>query len=178
MATGYTQRGDKWKWVILWKWSTKNSFPPIWFYSHRGSPLRINPNDHERSPISSEPNSICYIQTSNLDGETNLKVRQVRSPFRSTKTARANESCIHTRAYRKRHIWSPACNWEICKALSKVNYRIEISTNSLEHWTWTTWRFPSHWVPIKYSYEDHNWKIQPGSMDWWSTVDTIRNWWW
>ena len=41
--------------------------------------------NHERYVLacflSSEPHSICYIQTSNLDGETNLKVRQV-SVFR------------------------------------------------------------------------------------------------
>lgn len=29
----------------------------------------------------SEPTGMCYIETSNLDGETNLKVRQVCNPL-------------------------------------------------------------------------------------------------
>lgn len=36
------------------------------------------PSVHVFSLHNSEPQGMCYIETSNLDGETNLKIRQVR----------------------------------------------------------------------------------------------------
>ena len=36
--------------------------------------------------ICSDPGSVCYVQTSNLDGETNLKLRKVRMDLRKSCT--------------------------------------------------------------------------------------------
>lgn len=94
MDSGSRSVGTKSKWVISFKCRIKNISLPICFFSPRGK-CELLMND-VRWVRSSEVNSICYVETSNLDGETNLKVRQVCSGTLCMLSPRCFRLCLES----------------------------------------------------------------------------------
>lgn len=146
---------------------------------------------------------MAYIETSNLDGETNLKIRQVRkkNSVLAWWSCNCREKIIVYRLTKAQLTCSLMTSWQRCMVKCKVSHLIDICTNSTE--AFLCWDvklsvlvsyfgiFFKHLLlllknknvtvfqgPINYCCAVHDWKIRNGHSVLCCTPVLTQNWCW